>query len=60
MGRMSLDLGFDVDLAVGLFKVTIAKWEALLDYADAIFNSKRTRVQARKLACLLGSIIYLN
>ena len=50
-------LGFDVDLANGLFKVPIARWQALREDASAILNSKGSRVQARKLACLVGTII---
>jgi hypothetical protein len=50
-------LGLDVDLAAGLFKVPLARWEALRADAAAILNSKGTRVQARKLACLAGTVI---
>jgi hypothetical protein len=46
-----LHLGFDVDLAAGLFELSIERWEALRDDADATLNWKRTRVQARKLGC---------
>jgi hypothetical protein len=53
-------LGFDVDLASGLFKVPIARWEALRAYAVAILNSKGTHVQARKLACLVGTVISMK
>jgi len=53
-------LGLDVDLASGLFTVPIARWEALRADAVAIHNSKGTRVQARKLACLVGTIISMK
>jgi len=53
-------LGFDVDLANGLFKIPIGRWEALREDAAAILNSKGTRVQARKLACLVGAVISMK
>jgi len=53
-------LGFDVNLATGLFKVHITRWEALRADAAAILNSKGTRVQARKLACLVGTVISMK
>jgi hypothetical protein len=53
-------LGFDVDLAAGLFRVPLARWEALRADALAILNSKGTRVQARKLACLVGTVISMK
>jgi len=56
----TLHLGFEMDLAVGLFRVPITRWEALQDDAVAILNSKGTRVQARKLACLVGTFISMK
>jgi hypothetical protein len=53
-------LRFDVDLAAGLFKDPLTRWEALRDDALAILNSKGTRVQARKLACLMGTVISMK
>ena len=53
-------MGFDVDLAAGLFKVPIARWEALRADAVAILSSKGTRVKARKLACLVGTVISMK
>jgi hypothetical protein len=53
-------LGFDVDLANGLFKVLIARWEFLREDAATILNSKLSRVQAHKLACLAGTIITMK
>ena len=55
-----LHFGIDVDLAAGLFEVPIARWEALPDDAAAIINFKKTRVQPRKLACLVGIAIYMK
>jgi hypothetical protein len=53
-------LGFDADLAAGLFKVPLTRWEALRADALAILNSKGTRVQAPKLACLVGTVISMK
>ncbi len=53
-------LGFDVDLANGLFKISVARWEALREDATAILNSRGTRVQARKLAYLVGTFISMK
>ena len=53
-------LGFDIDLAAGLFKVPITRWEALRSDAAAILNSKGSRLQARKLACLVGTVISMK
>ena len=53
-------VGFDVDLVTGLFKVPIKRWEAVQADAATILNSKGTRVQARKLACLLGTVLSMK
>ena len=53
-------LGFDVDLAAGLSKIPLTRWEALRADALAILKSKGTRVQARKLACLVSTIISMK
>jgi hypothetical protein len=53
-------LRFDVDLAAGLFKVPHTRWEALRANAMAILNSKASRVQARKLACLVDTVISMK
>ena len=55
-----LHLGFDVNITTELFKVPIAIWEALRDDATAILNFKGTQIQARKLACLVGTVISLK
>ena len=55
-----IHLGFDTDLAAVLFKVLITRWETLRDDAAAILNSKGTRVQANKLACLVGTVISMK
>ncbi len=51
-----LHLGFVVNLAEGLFKAPIKRWEAFRDSAEAILNAKVTRVQARKLKSLVGTV----
>jgi hypothetical protein len=53
-------LGFYVDLAAGLFKVPLTRWETLRADALTILNSKGTRVQARKLACLVDTVISMK
>jgi len=53
-------LKFNVAMAAGLFKVPITRWEALRADAAAILNSRGTRVQARKLACLMGTGISMK
>jgi len=52
-----LHLGFTVDLASGLFKVPIARWKHLQLNVLVILNSEGIRVQACKLASLMGTII---
>jgi hypothetical protein len=49
-----------VNLAEGLFKVPIYRWEALKASAKAILSSKGFRVQARKLASLVGTVISMK
>ncbi len=55
-----LHLGFIVDLSNVLFKVPIHRWEALHLLASSIIYSKGLRVQARKLASLVGTIISMK
>jgi hypothetical protein len=55
-----VNLEFDVDLVAGLFKVPLTRWEALRADALAILNYKATRVQARKLACLVDTVISMK
>jgi hypothetical protein len=50
-------LGFVVDLAEGIFKVPIERWEALHASAEATHNSKGVRFQAPKIASLVETII---
>ena len=53
-------LGFLVNLAEGLFKVPITRWESLHKDIDYILNSHNGRVQARKLASLVGTIMSMK
>jgi hypothetical protein len=53
-------LGFLVNLAKGLFKVPINRWESLHKDIDYILNSNNDRVQARKLASLIGTIMSMK
>jgi hypothetical protein len=53
-------LGFVVNLAEGLFKVHIRIWETLKALFGLIISSKGVRVQARKLASLVGTVISMK
>jgi hypothetical protein len=53
-------LGFVVNLAEGLFKVPIRRWEALKTSVGLILASKGVRVQARKLASVVGMVISMK
>ena len=55
-----IHLGFVVNLAEGLFKVPIRRWEALTVSVGLILSSKGVRVQARKLASLVGTVISMK
>jgi hypothetical protein len=55
-----IHLGFVVNLAEGLFKVPIRRWEALTASVGFILSSKGVRVQARKLASLVGTGISMK
>ena len=57
-----LHLGFDVDLAAGLFKVPIARWEALRDDAAAILIALRGigSKLASSQACMFDGCNYIN
>ena len=55
-----LPLGFIADLTQGLLKVSPTRRESLLDDTNAITNAKCVRVQARKIASLVGAIISMK
>jgi len=52
-----IHLGFSINHAEGLFKVPIRRWEALKELVECIVFSKDVRVQARKLASLVDTVI---
>ena len=53
-------LGFDVDMAEGKFRVRVNRWEALQSLTDSILSSRGVRVHARKLASLAGTVISMR
>jgi hypothetical protein len=55
-----IHLGFVVDLSNGLFKVPVHRWEALHLLVSSVLSSKGLRVQARKLASLVGTVISMK
>ncbi len=55
-----VQLGFVVNMAEGLFKIPIARWESLHVDIDLVLGSYNGRVQARKLASLVGKILSMK
>jgi hypothetical protein len=55
-----LHLGFVINLAEGLFKVPIRRWQGLKASIGLILSSKNVRVQARKLASLVGTVVSMK
>ena len=53
-------LGFDVDLAEGIFTVPLERWEALQSKTDAIMSARNGRVQASVIASLVDTIISIR
>ena len=53
-------LGFDVDLLEGKFRVPADRWEALQASVSAILAVRGGRVQARRLASLVGTVISMG
>jgi hypothetical protein len=53
-------LGFDVDMGKGKFRVPIDRWEALKPKTDAILSARGGRMQARKLSSLTGTIFSMK
>ena len=49
-------MGFDVDMGEGKFRVLVDRWEALQSKTDAILAARWGRVQARKLSSLTGTV----
>ncbi len=53
-------VGFDVDFADGKFRVPVDRWEALRKPAEGLVGARHGRVQARRLACLTGTVISMH
>jgi hypothetical protein len=53
-------LGFEVDLGAGYFRVPADRWEALQFSTDDLLMAKGGRVQARKLASLVATVISMR
>ena len=53
-------LGFDVDMGEGKFRVPVDRWEALQSKNDAILAAQRGRVHAKKLSNLTGTVISMK
>ena len=57
---MLRQLGFDIDMAEGKFRVPVDRWEAFQSLIDSILSARGGRVQARKLASLAGTVISMR
>ncbi len=53
-------LGFDVDFTDGKFRVPVDRWEALREAAEGLVEARHGRVQARRLASLIGTAISMH
>jgi hypothetical protein len=53
-------LGFDVDMGEGKFRVPVDRWEALQSKTDAILAARGGRMQAKKLSSLTGTVISMK
>ena len=53
-------LGFDVDMGEGKFRVPVDRWEALQAKADGIIAARVGKIQARKLSSFTGTVISMN
>jgi hypothetical protein len=53
-------LGFDVDLAEGLFRIPEDRWQQLLSTVNSILSARGGRVQARKLEVMVGQVISMR
>ena len=53
-------LGFDVDMGEGKFRVPVDRWEALHAKADGIIAARGGRIQARKLSSFMGTVISMK
>ena len=55
-----IHLGFIVNIAEDIFKIPVARWESLHKDVESILNSHSGRVQAWKLANVVGTIISMK
>ena len=55
-----IQLGFDVDVVDGKFRVPVDRWEALREAAEGLVGARHGRVQARRLAYLTGTVISMH
>ncbi len=53
-------LGFDVNLRSGKFKVPADRWVGLKALVDSILAAKHGRVQARRLASVVGTVMSMH
>ena len=53
-------LGFDIDMGEGKFRVPSDRWEALHFATDALLIARGERVNARELASLTGTVISMK
>ena len=56
----SRQVGFDVDMGEGEFRVPTDRWEVLQSSMDSLFSARGGRVQARKIASLTGTVILIK
>ena len=53
-------LGFDVDFVDGKFRVPVDRSEALREAAEGLVGARHGKVQARRLASLTGTVLYVH
>ncbi len=53
-------VGFDVDFMDGKFRVPVDRWEALREAAEGLAGARHGRVQARRLANLIGTVLSMH
>jgi hypothetical protein len=53
-------IGFDMDFADLKFWVPVDRWEALREAAEGLVGARHGRVQARRLANLIGTVLSMH
>jgi len=53
-------LGFDVGIADGEFRVPVNRWEALHESVEGLVGAPHGRIQARRLASLTGTVLLMH